>query len=212
MKMLMTAVLLQISILGFASDICSQKNTPQIEWHPYLTFTTVSDFGEVDAQLCFGVNHDSGTVHGIYYIPVEGEHEFMSVKELMKSKNMLSATDLPYALQIVIRSSPLLAIKILNINQMGQKQEYQIQLTFLRNLGKGITRNDYRKVVFKSNLDLDHHSVLSQIKQKNKNILFDHFDLVLDSIPLSVENISLEYLAKPSLTLDARELTKTNLN
>lgn len=211
-SIILITITLYISIPAWSHQAkdCETKNTPQTSWIHYLAFNTVTDFGTLIANLCLGINTQSGEVDGIYFIPDKGEHINLPKNELMNERLILESSDLPDGVRLVIRKTNLISIKIADIQRDQDQLIHRIELKFLRNLGKGLGKKDYRKLDFISVYNQSDKTVHSYLPWHGENIDFDHFDLILKTIPVSINRLEINYEQQSVISLKSRHIPRSD--
>lgn len=133
-----------------------------------------SPYGAFGGLLCAGIHLDGKSIMRINYREQSGLKKTMSIKELLTSdKKLIVKTDAPRIAWPLLRSTPILSLRVIQEVVHKQKTKYIMSFKFLRNIGKGMLRPEIKDLIFKT--ELDHRSQI--LKSWFENVEFDKITL-----------------------------------
>jgi hypothetical protein len=113
-------------------------------------------------------------------------------------------SDFPRAAQYVTRSTPPLTIKVTSLKYTPEGDDLTLSVKFLRNVGKGLTRDDIKELVFNYKVESNQVSYKNIVFNKmnlnttgflivNKILLFDNSSLEKSITSKYLKSVRREY-------------------
>jgi hypothetical protein len=181
MAYLKVLFLLLFSFHIFAFEACETTKFPSnsdIIWKEVGASKMYSTFLNVEGKLCVGINKFNSRIERMIYRDDTGVDRNNSIQELLnKDIILIDKKDIPSYAQVLVRSTPILTLRVLSESLGVSKNSYTLSFKFLRNVAKGFSAPDLRNLIFTTTIDKAYQTVAAYYQ----NSKFDEIELNISS-------------------------------